>query len=90
MSPELQAPPPPTVLTRMQTAVIEETQCIGCFRCVKVCPERAILGASRFTHTVIQSLCTGCAHCLEACPVDCIHLHPLPQPHHRDALLSLS
>ncbi len=68
--------PAPTLLTRWQTARIGEAQCIGCFRCVPVCPEAAILGAARHTHTVIQSLCTGCAHCLEACPVDCITLHP--------------
>ncbi len=89
MSPELQALPPPTLLTRIQTAVIEETHCIGCFRCVKVCPERAILGASRFTHTVIQSLCTGCAHCLEACPVDCIQLHSLAPRLHPSGLLAI-
>lgn len=68
---------PPTLSTRTHTAYIVEPRCIGCFRCIKVCPEQAILGASRFMHTVLQALCTGCAHCLEACPVDCIEMYPV-------------
>ncbi|MBU6468935.1 MAG: RnfABCDGE type electron transport complex subunit B [Betaproteobacteria bacterium] len=63
-----------TVANRTQTAWIVEEECIGCFRCVKACPENAIVGASRFMHTVIQSLCTGCEECLLPCPVDCIDM----------------
>jgi electron transport complex protein RnfB len=66
----------PTLYTRTQVALIREAECIGCFRCVKACPENAILGASRFMHTVIRAQCTGCESCLEPCPVDCIDLIP--------------
>ena len=66
----------PTLSNRTQVAVIREAECIGCFRCIKVCPENAILGASRWMHTVLYDLCTGCESCLTPCPVDCIDLIP--------------
>jgi electron transport complex protein RnfB len=53
-------------------AVIDESWCIGCTRCIDACPTDAILGASKFMHTVIERYCTGCELCLPACPVDCI------------------
>lgn len=53
-------------------AVIDEDRCIGCAKCLKPCPTDAIIGASKFMHTVIASLCTGCELCIPPCPVDCI------------------
>jgi len=55
-------------------AVIDEAACIGCARCLEACPVDAIVGAPRFTHTVLRSECTGCELCIEPCPVDCISL----------------
>jgi electron transport complex protein RnfB len=62
--------PPPVV------AVIDEERCIGCARCLPACPVDAIVGARRFTHTVIAAQCTGCELCLPPCPVNCIALQP--------------
>jgi electron transport complex protein RnfB len=62
-----------TCLTR-QRAVIDEPVCIGCRKCIDVCPVDAILGARKFMHTVLAGECNGCALCLPACPVDCIQL----------------
>ncbi len=59
-----------------QVAVIDEAACIGCALCIDACPVDAIIGAHRFTHTVIRSECTGCELCLPPCPVDCIALVP--------------
>ena len=53
-------------------AVIDEPLCVGCARCLDVCPVDAILGAPRYMHTVIAHYCTGCELCIPACPVDCI------------------
>lgn len=53
-------------------AVVDEEICIGCARCLDACPVDAILGAAKFTHTVIENECTGCELCIPACPVDCI------------------
>lgn len=55
-------------------AVIDEALCIGCARCLEVCPVDAIAGAHRYLHTVIAGECTGCELCLPPCPVNCIHL----------------
>src|SRR5690349_15537117 len=57
-------------------AFIDEPNCIGCALCLKVCPTDAILGASRFLHTVIAADCTGCEKCLPVCPTDCISMQP--------------
>jgi Na+-translocating ferredoxin:NAD+ oxidoreductase subunit B len=58
-------------------AVIDEAWCIGCTLCIKACPVDAIVGASKFMHTVIDPLCTGCGLCIPVCPVDCISMVPV-------------
>jgi Na+-translocating ferredoxin:NAD+ oxidoreductase subunit B len=55
-------------------AVIDEAVCIGCAKCLPVCPTDAIVGASKRMHTVIAEDCSGCELCIIACPVDCISL----------------
>jgi electron transport complex protein RnfB len=60
-----------------QVAWIDEALCIGCARCLEVCPVDAIIGAPRFMHTILTAQCTGCELCLPPCPVDCIRLAPL-------------
>lgn len=59
-------------------AFIVEHDCIGCVKCLAVCPVDAILGAAKFMHTVIAAECTGCELCVPACPVDCIVMETLP------------
>lgn len=59
-------------------ARIVEADCIGCTKCIQVCPVDAIVGASKVMHTVVSDLCTGCELCVPACPVDCIRLDPMP------------
>ena len=55
-------------------ALIDETICIGCTKCIQACPVDAIVGAAKLMHTVIADHCTGCELCLPPCPVDCIDL----------------
>jgi len=55
-------------------AVIVEQDCIGCTKCIQVCPVDAIIGAGKLMHSVIPEVCTGCELCLPACPVDCIYM----------------
>lgn len=64
-------------------AWIDEDRCIGCARCLPVCPVDAIVGAPRHMHTVLAAACTGCELCLAPCPVDCIALKPVPADRHR-------
>lgn len=55
-------------------ARIDETNCIGCTKCIQACPVDAIIGATRSMHTVMASLCTGCDLCVAPCPTACITL----------------
>ena len=71
IDPECGAEAPP------QVAVIDEERCIGCAKCLPVCPVDAIVGARRYMHTVIAAECSGCELCLPPCPVDCIDLVPI-------------
>lgn len=57
-------------------ALIDESRCIGCAKCLPVCPTDAIIGATKRMHTVIAQDCTGCELCIIACPVNCIDLAP--------------
>jgi len=61
-----------------KVAFIREDECIGCTRCIQVCPTDAIIGAAKQMHTVIEADCTGCELCVPACPVDCIDM---PESH---------
>jgi Na+-translocating ferredoxin:NAD+ oxidoreductase subunit B len=58
-------------------AFIDEAACIGCAKCLPVCPTDAIIGATKRIHTVIADACSGCELCIIACPVDCISLKPV-------------
>jgi len=66
--------------TPARVAWIDESRCIGCARCLAPCPVDAIIGASKFMHTVLSERCTGCELCLPPCPVDCIELRDGPPP----------
>ena len=66
-------------------AMIDETLCIGCRKCIDACPVDAIVGARKLMHTVIARECTGCELCLPPCPVDCIAMVPVLIEHARSA-----
>jgi electron transport complex protein RnfB len=77
VNPEYGAEGPPRV------AIIDESVCIGCAKCLPVCPTDAIVGARRYLHTVVAADCTGCELCIAPCPVDCIAMvdaAPAPLP----------
>ncbi|MDO4998044.1 MAG: RnfABCDGE type electron transport complex subunit B [Neisseria sp.] len=65
----------PAKIQTKALAWIDENICIGCTACIRVCPSDAIMGASKYMHTVIADECTGCGLCVPSCPVDCIYLH---------------
>ena len=67
-------------------AWIDEAVCIGCTKCIQACPVDAIVGASKFMHTVIAAECTGCELCIPPCPVDCIELHPASATHQTESI----
>ena len=57
---------------------IDEELCIGCVKCINVCPVDAITGAPKLMHTVIADECSGCELCIPVCPMDCISIQPIP------------
>ena len=73
-------------ITTQRIAYIIEDQCIGCMKCIKVCPIDAIIGAPKLMHTVITSDCSGCDLCIDPCPVDCIKMQEVKN----DATISIS
>jgi electron transport complex protein RnfB len=68
-------------------ARIEEAHCIGCVKCIEVCPVDAIIGAPKLMHTVVSELCSGCELCIPVCPTDCIAMSARP-PAQNPALLA--
>jgi Na+-translocating ferredoxin:NAD+ oxidoreductase subunit B len=64
--------------TGPQLAQVSEEICIGCCRCLKVCPTDAILGAAKQIHNVIREACTGCAACIDRCPTEAMTMVPVP------------
>ena len=58
-------------------AFINESQCIGCTKCIQACPVDAIVGSTKKIHTVISDECTGCKLCISSCPTDCISMVPI-------------
>jgi Na+-translocating ferredoxin:NAD+ oxidoreductase subunit B len=59
-------------------AEVSEDICIGCCRCLKVCPTDAIVGAAKQIHNVIREACTGCGQCIDRCPTEALHMKPVP------------
>lgn len=58
-------------------AFIDETNCIGCLRCIQECSSDAIVGASKQMHTVITEFCHGCTKCTQVCPTETISMRPI-------------
>ena len=67
---------PTAPMKRTAVALIDESRCIGCTRCIDACPVDAIAARAGLMHTVIAAYCTGCELCLPPCPVDCIDMVP--------------
>jgi Na+-translocating ferredoxin:NAD+ oxidoreductase subunit B len=59
-------------------ARVAEEICIGCTRCIKVCPTDAIVGGPKQIHNVIREACTGCGACVDRCPTEGMTLVPVP------------
>lgn len=66
-------------------ALIRESECIGCTKCIQACPVDAIIGSVKLMHTVISNACIGCELCVPPCPVDCIDILPRPAEFQKNA-----
>ena len=57
---------------------IRDDACIGCTKCIAVCPVDAIIGAPRQLHDILTDHCTGCGLCIPPCPTNCIDWVSVP------------
>ncbi len=58
-------------------ARVDESSCIGCTRCCKVCPTDALIGAPKQIHAVVADACIACGKCVDVCPTECLRMHPI-------------
>jgi len=63
--------------TGPMVARIDESNCVGCARCYKVCPTDALVGAPKQIHAVVADACIACAKCVDVCPTECLKMHPV-------------
>lgn len=47
---------------------VNDTLCIGCGRCVKVCPQKALTLVNGKSHVNVER-CVGCFECITVCPI---------------------
>ena len=52
---------------------VDEATCVGCGKCVKNCPQKALSLQNKKSH-VDTSLCIGCFECITVCPTKAISI----------------
>ncbi|NLG67408.1 MAG: CoB--CoM heterodisulfide reductase iron-sulfur subunit A family protein, partial [Actinobacteria bacterium] len=64
--------------TSPQVAVVDQSRCVGCWKCIEVCPfsapEKQEMRDGTGRSHVIETVCQGCGICVATCPVNCISL----------------
>jgi NADH-quinone oxidoreductase subunit F len=63
---------PARVCRDLITYTIDEEKCTGCMRCLKDCPQQAVVGERKKSHRILQEKCIKCGICYEACRFDAV------------------
>lgn len=63
-----------TIIQELIIAEIDETLCMGCHRCEKLCINRAVTVNSKGIAEVDDLKCKGCGVCVSSCPARAIDL----------------
>lgn len=59
-------------IRKKRKAFVEQSDCVACGCCVKVCPLGAIQIISGITAQVNMEKCVGCGKCAKGCPASVI------------------
>ncbi len=62
----------PYYLKNVATLAYDESRCIGCGRCVEVCPQRVFDLQGRKARVVDRDRCIECGACAGNCPADAL------------------
>ncbi|MGB8780334.1 MAG: hydrogenase iron-sulfur subunit [Candidatus Bathyarchaeia archaeon] len=63
-----------TVIRHSRKAVYDTTKCVGCDKCVFICPYKAIEAEPFATPRILEEYCTGCGACALVCPHEAIEI----------------
>ena len=61
-----------TALRKTRKALVDQTRCVACGCCVKVCPLSAIQVVKGIAAQVDTEKCVGCGKCAKECPATVI------------------
>ena len=59
---------------RRRRAVVDQSACVACGCCVKVCPLQAIAIIRGIMARVEEETCVGCGKCARECPASVIEI----------------
>ena len=62
------------ISAKRRKAVVDESYCVACGCCVKVCPLGAIQVLHGIAARVDPDKCVGCGKCVQECPATVIRL----------------
>jgi Na+-translocating ferredoxin:NAD+ oxidoreductase RNF subunit RnfB len=65
---------PAKACLELRTFRINVDKCKGCAACVKKCPSKAIFGAPKSPHYIVENVCVSCGTCMEACRFEAIEV----------------
>ena len=61
-------------IRKKRRAFVEQTDCVACGCCVKVCPMNAIQVHRGLYAQVNEDACVGCGRCAKECPATVIEI----------------
>lgn len=57
----------------LRVFMIDAIKCKGCTKCIRVCPNDAIIGSVKQAHEILQDKCIKCGACVASCPFKAIY-----------------